>query len=141
MVCEAEEALLTGVATVNMTGGGWTGSGFADMNAAEGGMVWFLNAPVAGKYSLTFQYTQDDVRDMTLKLNGTTVLASLGFHDSNQWNVGWLADVTVELDLLAGSNAVSLATNGGSGANFDNVAVALVPDMGMGGGAGAPATP
>jgi hypothetical protein len=137
VVCEAEEALQTGMAGVAMVGGGWTGSGFADMFGGEGGVAWFLDAPEAGKYSITFSYAQDDVRDMTVRLNGAILMQSLGFKNTHTWNTGWAADVTIEVDLVQGLNALRIATNGGSGPNFDNLSAKLLPDLGTGGAGGA----
>lgn len=136
VVCEAEDAIQTGTAGVAMDGGGWTGSGFSDMHGAEGGIAWSFDAPEAGKYLLTFSYVQDDVRDMTAILNGTTVAASLQFNNTHTWNNGWKADVTLEVNLVEGLNSFRLITNGGSGPNFDNVSVKLVPDIGAGGAGG-----
>jgi hypothetical protein len=135
-VCEAEDALQTGKAGVAMDGGGWTGSGFSDMHGAEGGVAWSLDAPEAGKYSLTFSYVQDDVRDMTVLLNGVTIAQSLPFNNTHTWNTGWTADVTIEVELLEGLNAFRISTNGGSGPNFDSLTVKLVPDTGAGGAGG-----
>ena len=134
--CEAERALLSGAAIVANQGSGWKDLGFADMNAAEGGVNWVLDAPFAGTYTLTFVYTQDDTRDMTLTVNGVVAAASLAFKDTNSWNTAWASDVTYDVTLKKGINSLQLATNGASGPNFDSIIVDS-PDNGAGGAGGA----
>jgi hypothetical protein len=136
-VCEAEAALLTGAAGLAAQGSGWTGAGFADMFAAEGVVNWVLDAPQAGAYTLTFVYTQDDTRDMTLSVNGVVAQQSLPFADTGSWNTAWAADVSYEVQLKAGLNSVQLATNGASGPNFDSVKVQGLGSGGAGGAGGA----
>jgi hypothetical protein len=134
--CEAEAALMTGMAGLASQGSGWTGAGFADMFASEGVVNWVLRAPQAGSYTLTFRYTQDDTRDMTLTVNGVVAVQSLAFADTNSWNAAWVADVTAEVDLLAGLNSVQLATNGASGPNFDSLSATSDGAGGAGGADG-----
>jgi len=131
-LCEAEDAMLLnptdggatpGVAT---DGSGWTGTGFADFHSGNGGVSWTLNAPQAGTYTITFAYAETEVRDMALTVNGTAAAESpLSFNIGSDWNSNWLADVSVAVVLNAGSNTVEIMVNdGGSGPNFDKVAVA-----------------
>jgi hypothetical protein len=135
--CEAEAALMTGAAGLAAEGSGWTGEGFADMFAAEGAVNWVLDAPDAGSYSLTFVYTQDATRDMTLTVNGVVAEPSLAFDDTDSWNTAWASDVVYDVQLSAGLNSVQLSTNGASGPNFDSVKVASLGAGGAGaGGAG-----
>jgi hypothetical protein len=134
--CEAEAALMTGMAGLAAQGSGWTGAGFADMFGAEGVVNWVLDAPQAGSYTLTFRYTQDDTRDMTLTVNGVVAVQSLAFNDTNSWNSAWVADVSAQVDLTAGLNSVQLATNGASGPNFDSLSASSDGAGGAGGADG-----
>jgi len=136
--CEGERALLSGAAIVATAGTGWTDLGFADMDGAEGAVNWVVDAPYAGAYTLTFVYTQDDTRDMSLSVNGVVASASLAFNDTNSWNSAWASDVTYDVTLKKGINSLQLATNGASGPNFDSVKVQGQGAGGDGaGGAGA----
>ncbi len=138
ITCEAERSLLSGAAIVANQGSDWKDLGFADMNGAEGGVNWVLDAPAAGTYKLTFVYTQDDTRDMTLTVNGVVAAASLAFKDTNSWNTAWASDVTYDVTLKKGINSLQLATNGASGPNFDSIIVDNLDDgAGGAGGAGA----
>ncbi len=135
--CEGERALLSGAASVANGGSGWTDLGFADMNGGEGVVNWVLDAPYAGTYSLTFVYTQDATRDMTLTVNGAVAAASLAFNDTNSWNMAWASDVSYDVTLKRGINSLQLGTNGESGPNFDSVKVQGQGDDGAGGAGGA----
>ena len=135
--CEGERALLSGAAIVASAGTGWTDLGFADMNGQEGVVTWVVDAPYAGSYTLTFVYTQDDTRDMSLSLNGAVAVASLAFHDTNSWNTAWASDVTYDVTLKKGINSLQLSTNGASGPNFDSVKVQGQGAGGEGGAGGA----
>lgn len=132
--CEGERALLSGAAFVETAGTGWTDLGFADMAGQEGAVNWVVDAPHAGTYTLTFVYTQDDTRDMSLSVNGVVAAASLPFNDTNSWNTAWASDVTYDVALKKGINSLQLATNGASGPNFDSV---KVQGQGAGGEGGA----
>lgn len=132
--CEGERALLSGAAFVETAGTGWTDLGFADMAGQEGAVNWVVDAPYAGPYTLTFVYTQDDTRDMSLSVNGVVAAASLPFNDTNSWNTAWASDVTYDVTLKKGVNSLQLSSNGASGPNFDSV---KVQGLGAGGdGAG-----
>jgi hypothetical protein len=121
--CEAERALMSDATGLAAQGSGWTGEGYADMFGSEGAVNWVLDAPAAGSYALTFRYTQDATRDMSLVVNGVVVVPSLAFNDTNSWNANWAADITTNVTLNDGLNSVQLRTNGGSGPNFDNVSI------------------
>ncbi len=136
ITCEAERSLLSGAAIVANQGSGWKDLGFADMNGAEGGVNWVLDAPAAGTYKLTFVYTQQDGRDMTLTVNGAVAAASIVFNNTGSWNTAWASDVTYDVTLKKGVNSVQLATNGASGPNFDSIIVDSL-DVGAGGAGGA----
>jgi Carbohydrate binding module (family 35) len=127
--CEAERGLTIGSTGIANAGSGWTGTGYADMFGKEGGVTWVVDAPVAGTYALTFVYTQMEGRDMTLKVNGAQAVASVAFTNTGSWDSSWVRDVKTNVTLKAGLNAVTLATNGGSGPNFDKIIV-LAPAAG-----------
>jgi hypothetical protein len=136
--CEAEAMLMTGATGLASTGTGWTGDGFADMFGSEGAVHFVVDVETAGSYMLKFAYTQDDTRDMTLTVNGVEEVASLAFNNTNSWNMNWVADVEVEVELEAGFNSIRLATNGGSGPNFDKVTITPAAGTGAGGAGGGP---
>ncbi len=89
---EAEKAVLSGakVAT-NQTG--YTGTGFVDYINATGDYIeWTVYAEAAGSFLLKFRYANGGTanRPLQLKVNGTTVAASLTFSPTGSfgtWSV------------------------------------------------------
>jgi len=130
--CEAEAALLSGSAASAKQ----AAVDYVDLLGKEATMHWVLNAPTAGTYNVTFTYTQDDTRDMDVNVNGVKVVAPM-FSKTGSWNTGWVSDASVQVELDAGYNSLVLATNGGSGPNFDKITVELVAAGGAGGASGA----
>ncbi len=128
--CEAEDALITGGGVV-LTNAPVT---YVDWQGKEGSLWWYLKAPAAGTYDITFHYAQKEQRDMDVTVNGTKVPNFPVLKTTPDWNVGWLGDVTITVALKAGVNSLGLATNGGSGPNFDKITLS---DMGTGGAGGA----
>ena len=107
---EAEDALLTGSATVQNCG---TASNGAYVNTFEwaGNSIEFTNVSVAeaGSYRLDIDYVSKNERKMTLLVNGAEV-ALLTFPSSGEWcfNGGGTATFSFTVDLLAGDNRVTL---------------------------------
>lgn len=97
-------------------------------------MNWALNAPVAGTYGITFVYTQNDMRDMDLTVNGVKV-ATQAFNNTASWDAAFASDIKVDVTLNAGNNSVKLSTNGQGGPNFDKIIVQS-PSGGAGGAGG-----
>jgi hypothetical protein len=120
---EAEDAVLSG-AVKSTARAGYTGSGFADYITASGDYVrWSLSVAQAGKYTLRFRYGNGGTtsRPLAIKVNGTTVNASLAFPPSGSWTT-W-ATVSLDANLAAGANSIQATAIGSSGANVDNLQV------------------
>ncbi|HEV7301052.1 MAG TPA: malectin domain-containing carbohydrate-binding protein [Tepidisphaeraceae bacterium] len=103
---------------------GFTGTGFADFNAASGEYVQFtVSAATSGKYLLTFRYANGGTtnRPLELRVNNTVTGSSIPFAPTGGWTT-W-KDVTVAVDLLAGSNTVRLTSIGSGGGNLDSLVV------------------
>lgn len=120
---EAESASLSGSATTATQGSGWSGAGFADMKASEGGMTWLIDVPANGEYVLDWTYTQDAERDMRLTVDCTQVVESVPFLDTGNWYTAWTKGGAQKVQLTKGVNQIVLETNGDSGANFDSMIV------------------
>lgn len=120
---EAEAASLSGSAVVASPGSGWSGSGFADMKASEGGMTWLLDVPAGGEYVLNWTYTQAAERDMRLSVNCTHQVESVTFTNTGNWYTAWTTGGAQKVLLTKGTNQIVLETNGDSGANFDSMVV------------------
>ena len=93
---EAEGALLSGpVVATNQAG--YTGTGFADYVNASGDFIeWTVNATAAGSFSLQFRYANGGTtnRPLQLKVNGTTVAASLAFAPTGSFGTWSLSSAT-----------------------------------------------
>ena len=120
---ECETGVVTGNTAPNSAGSGWTGTGYADMYGGEGSVAWMATVPVAGSYKITWRYAQMETRDMQLSVNGTAVGAAIQFSLTGDWNVTWLSDIQTTVTLIQGANTIMLATNGGSGPNFDKLVI------------------
>jgi hypothetical protein len=120
---EGEAATLGGFAAVANEGSGWTGTGFADMKGNEGSMTFLVDVPAAGKYTLSWIYTQNDARDMRLTVDCTQKVESVAFENTKSWNTDWISGGEQVVTLVKGTNMIVLETNGGSGPNFDSMTI------------------
>lgn len=124
-IYEAENATLSGplVASANA---GYSGTGYADYSNVSGEFVEFsLNAYSAGAYPIAFRYANGGGADrpLSLKVNGTTVVASLGFPATAGW-AAWGFTATNTVTLNAGVNTVRITDIGSNGPNVDYLLVA-----------------
>ena len=105
---------------------GFTGTGYLDMGAQIGDAASFnLTTPQAGTYTFAFRYSnggnpQGD-RPMTVTVNGVTKTLSFPGTDVNGWD-NWKT-ATVEIDLAAGANTVTIANTVANGPNIDSVTI------------------
>jgi poly(3-hydroxybutyrate) depolymerase len=123
VVYEAEAALLSGP-KISTAHAGFTGTGFADYQAATGDFIeWTVSAASAGAYTLTFRYANGGgaSRPLSLKINGAVANPSLAFPATGGW--GKWATVTTTANLVAGSNKVRTTAIGSSGGDLDNLQV------------------
>jgi hypothetical protein len=123
LIREAEDAALSGAVKASDRAG-FTGSGFADyINASNDYVRWSVSAASAGKYTLKFRYANGSTasRPLAIKVNGTTVSASLAFPPTGSWTT-W-STVSLDASLIAGANTVQATAIGSSGANVDNLQV------------------
>ena len=120
---EAEAALLSG-ARVATSPAGYTGTGFADYANASGDFIeWTVNATAAGSFSLQFRYANGGStnRPLQLKVNGTTVAASLAFAPTGSFGTWSLSSATASL--ITGTNKIRLTTVGSNGPNVDHLQI------------------
>lgn len=104
---------------VESTNAGFSGPGYANSeNAAGGSIVWAINAPASGNYTLTLRYASATDRAAALSVNNAVAQASVPFTASGGWTSWYTQDVTVALN--GGNNVVELQANGAEGlANVD----------------------
>jgi len=117
-IYQAEDAKLSGV-VVGKDNGGYTGSGFADYQHADGDYVeWTVDVPAAGTYTLQFRYANASFTDrpLAITVNGGDS-GNLSFPSTGWWNKWSVVGLTATLD--AGSNTVRATATGASGGNVD----------------------
>ncbi|MDY8108968.1 carbohydrate-binding protein [Fulvimarina sp. 2208YS6-2-32] len=125
---------------------GYEGNGYLDMGNDVGDQASFaVEAPSAGTYQLTVRYVNGgtDGRPMTLTVNGIEQTINFGSTQvqggvtADHWS-NW-TDVTVDVELTAGSNAISLTNTIANGPNIDNVTISRAGTDGGGGETETPA--
>jgi hypothetical protein len=107
---------------------GWTGTGYLDMGGDVGDAARFtVNAPAAGTYTLTFRYTNgggapNGPRPMAVTVDGASAgsaqFAGTGAGGWDNWQT-----VSVQVDLKAGANVISVANTVANGPNLDSVTI------------------
>lgn len=124
-VYEAESATRVGpVIATNATG--YTGSGFADYQAASGEYLqWTVQAAQSGTYRLRLRYAlaSGSNRPLALSVDGNLV-TTWSCPPTGSWNTWGHQDVTTTLS--AGTHTVRLASTGQSGPNVDSLTVSLM---------------
>ncbi|MGB6220313.1 DUF6807 family protein [Haloferula sp.] len=120
---EAEDATLGGGSIEASSSDGYTGSGYVDFVAAGGEDIeWDVTVDSAGEYSANFRYSLlSGNRPLELKVNGVTVVPSLGFPATGGWTIWGLQPVMLSLN--SGANTVRLTSIGSSGANIDHLGI------------------
>jgi hypothetical protein len=121
-VYEAELATLGGAVFVARSGGGFTGTGFADFRG-EGYIQWTVSAPAAASYELLFRYAlgRSD-RALAISVDGAVAIPKLNFAKTGvtgDWSV-W-ADLGVTRQLPAGTHVIRAASTGRNGPNMDHL--------------------
>lgn len=111
--------------TIDTNNPGFTGSGFANTNNASGaGINWNVNVSSSGSYTLTWRHANGGTtaRTGSLLVNNSTVVSSISFPSTTSWTT-W-TDVSVTLNLSAGSNVIRLQSTSATGlSNIDYLQV------------------
>ncbi|WP_207531785.1 T9SS type A sorting domain-containing protein [Desertivirga arenae] len=111
--------------TIDSDHSGFTGSGFANTNnAANAGIVWRINVPAAGLYTLAWRQANGtgDNRVARLLVNGSEVLENINFPSTGSWTT-W-KEVSVTRLLAAGQNTLRFESTTASGlSNIDYLKV------------------
>ncbi|NUT08559.1 MAG: carbohydrate-binding protein [Hamadaea sp.] len=119
---EAENAAINqgSVATNHLN---FSGTGFVDYTNVSGSSVTFtVTASATGSAPVTIRYANGTTtnRPMNISVNGTVVASNVAFGATANWDT-W-ADVTRTLNLVTGSNTVTLtATTANGGPNLDYI--------------------
>ena len=114
---EAEDAERHGPA-LSSQHGGFTGTGFVDFGSTTGESLTFTIArEQAGSASLTFRYANGSgPRPCRIEVNGA-VAGQLDFDQTGGWS-SW-GEASLDADLAAGVNTVSVISVGPTGPNID----------------------
>ena len=128
---QAEDGMQVTVTDVGDPGIGPVGDAFVDFGEDAGDKIDVaFDAPAAGTYGFTVSYAMGsaDARVLALSINGA-LQENVSFANSGGWDT--YADLTVDVELEAGANTVTLeiptAANGGigKGPNIDQVTFSL----------------
>lgn len=105
---------------VETTNAGFTGAGYANSDNTAGASVsWAVDVPRTGGYAVVMRYASINNRPAAVSVNGD-LQASLAFASTGAWT-NWQLQ-TMDLDLRAGVNQISLSANGAEGlANIDHL--------------------
>ncbi len=115
---QAEDAtIIQGVVESNHAG--FTGTGFVNGdNVVGSGVEWTVTAAAAGPATIAIRYGNGTTATRPMTINGTTV----DFAPTGAWTT-W-AEVTLTLDLSAGSNTITAtSTTANGGPNLDRLTV------------------
>ncbi|MFE9601350.1 CBM35 domain-containing protein [Streptomyces hokutonensis] len=117
-IYQAENATLSG-AVVGTDQAGYTGSGFADYQHADGDYVeWTVQAPAAGTYTLQFRYGNADFTDRPLAVTVNDGDSHTLSFPSTGWWTSWSV-VGLTVTLAEGTNTIRATATGSSGGNID----------------------
>ena len=122
-VYQAESATRRG-ADVSTGHRGFTGSGYLDFRNASGDFAEFkVDAAAAGSHTLRFRYANGgpSARTMGLSVNSATRPGGVSFGRTGSWSA-W-REVSVVVQLVAGTNRIRLTATGDSGPNLDSLTV------------------
>ncbi|CAD7032253.1 hypothetical protein REJC140_03028 [Pseudorhizobium endolithicum] len=109
---------------------GYEGAGYLDMGNDVGDSASFsLEAPSAGTYQLTIRYANGGTttRPMTVDVGGREYTVDLPstIPPGGTVDQGWSswAEVTIDVELAAGSNTIAFSNTIANGPNIDNITV------------------
>lgn len=136
---QAEHAELEG-AIIATNQPGFNGSGFADYsNPWFDYIKWSVYVPTENTYTLTFRYAlAKGSRPLQLSINGKERIAKMDYPPTGSFAT-W-GTYTIEQQLVAGNNTITLTAIGSSGGNFDELTInqengyTLTVNNGSGGG-------
>jgi hypothetical protein len=119
---QAENGTLSN-ATVQTSASGYTGTGYVAFNGVGGYIQWTVNVASAGKYTITFGYSNSasNNRPCAISVNGTTVKDNLTFKSTGS-NSTW-STATTSQTLAAGNNTLRITANASGGPNIDSVQI------------------
>ncbi|MBN2712132.1 MAG: carbohydrate-binding protein, partial [Planctomycetes bacterium] len=128
---EAEDAVVYGAKIVS-NNDGYTGTSFVDYaNASDDYIEWTVYAGSTGVYNLSFRYALAAAnRPLKLTVNGSVVDDSLDFNPTSSWST-W-TNVSLNTNLVSGSNTVRLTAIGSSGGNVDSLTITeggIIPEV------------
>lgn len=110
--------------TIDSNHNGFTGSGFANTNNANGtGVDWAINGD-SGSYTLTWRYANGASANRTavVNVNGAAVSSNVNFTGTGSWP-SW-ATTSATVNLGSGFKALRLQANQSNGlANIDNLEI------------------
>lgn len=119
---QAESATLAGGTKAASTNKGFTGTGYADFGANSSVTFTNVTRAVAGSTKLTFRYANGGTvnRPVNVSVNGT-VVGSVTFPPTGSLTT--YHTVTLNVNLLGGSNTIKLVSTGADGPNLDSMTV------------------
>ncbi|WP_342074904.1 carbohydrate-binding protein [Yoonia sp. SS1-5] len=122
---QAETLALEGGAVVATNHPGFEGTGFVDFQADSGeALVWTVDVADAASTDLTIRYALGSgTRNMQLEVNGVALAVPVGFISTGSF-AKW-DDISVGVDLVAGTNTIRLISTGDSGPNLDSISLDL----------------
>lgn len=118
-IFEAESASLSGAKIDATKDRPFSGSGFANFTALEGGSIeWLIPIASAGNYRLSFQYQlASGSRPLAFSVNNSVLNPAADFPATGSW-ASW-GSQSFEVSLPAGLNTIRLSTTGFEGPNID----------------------
>ncbi|BDZ42796.1 hypothetical protein GCM10025865_20950 [Paraoerskovia sediminicola] len=136
---EAEDATLSGGATVDTEHAGYSGTGFVggltDSNRGSASVAFAVDVPVSGDVELALRYANGTGSTRTLSLyDGGTRLRQVALGASGGWATWSTATETVSLS--AGAHMLSYRFDTSDSGNVNLDSLALTTSEGSGGGSG-----
>ena len=120
---QAESATLAGGTVAASANKGFTGTGYADFGGANSSVTFtHVTRAAAGSTKLTFRYANGGIvnRPVSVSVNGA-VAGSVTFAPTGSLTT--YLTVTLNVNLLGGSNDIKLVATGTDGPNLDSMTV------------------
>lgn len=119
-IFQAESASLSG-ASVATSFSGFTGTGYVVFSGSGSWVQWTINNPTAGKYALTFRYSNATANSlpMSVSVNGTVIKDNLTFKSTGSGST-WSTSATSGT-LPAGTVTIRLTAGSSGGDNIDSL--------------------